>query len=72
MMRIFFISGWSGGNPKWCYFVLDGKLSKKIKLSIGEGEIFLIGKDILDRDYETAKGYPMPPRQFIGGLSFYL
>lgn len=57
------------GNPKWCYFVLDGKLSKKFPTSFGKGEIFIIGKNILDRDFETSRGFPMPPVQFIGGLS---
>lgn len=56
-------------RPKWCYFVLNGKLSKKLPLSFGEGEIFIIGKNILDREYETSKGYPMPPVELTGGIS---
>jgi len=57
------------GDPR-CYFLLDGKLSQKIKLSNGvSGEIFIIGKNILDRDFQTVTNYPMPPVQFVGGIS---
>jgi outer membrane cobalamin receptor len=57
------------GDPR-CYFLLDGKLSQKIRLSNGvSGEIFIIGKNILDRDFQTVTNYPMPPVQFIGGIS---
>lgn len=56
-------------KPKWCYFVLDSKISKKFPLSFGEGEIFIKGKNLLDREYETSKGYPMPPVEFTGGIS---
>ncbi|MBM4140498.1 MAG: TonB-dependent receptor [Nitrospira sp.] len=57
------------GDPR-CYFLLDGKLSQKVKLSNGvSGEIFITGKNILDRDFQTATNYPMPPVQFIGGIS---
>lgn len=57
------------GDPR-CYFLLDGTLSQKVKLSNGfTGEIFIIGKNILDRDFQTETGYPMPPVQFIGGIS---
>ncbi len=52
-----------------CYFVLDGKLSQSIKLSNISGEIFIIGKNILNRDFQTVKGYPMPPVQFTVGAS---
>ncbi|MEW6163395.1 MAG: TonB-dependent receptor [Nitrospirota bacterium] len=57
------------GDPR-CYFLLDGKLSQRVKLSNGvSGEIFIIGKNILDRDFQTVTNYPMPPVQFIGGIS---
>lgn len=57
------------GDPR-CYFLLDGKLSQKVKLSNGvSGEIFITGKNILDRDFQTVTNYPMPPVQFIGGIS---
>ena len=57
------------GDPR-CYFLLDGKISQKVKLSFGTAEVFIIGKNILDRDFQTVKGYPMPPVQFIGGINF--
>lgn len=57
------------GDPD-CYFLLDGKLSRKVKLSKGTAEIFIIGKNILNRDFETVTGYPMPPVQFSGGIRF--
>jgi outer membrane cobalamin receptor len=57
------------GDPR-CHFVLDGKLSQKIKLSNILAEVFIKGKNILDREYQTVKDYPMPPQQFIGGISF--
>lgn len=56
------------GDPRY-YFLLDGKLSQKVKLSNKTAEIFIIGKNILDRDFQTVTNYPMPPVQFIGGIS---
>ncbi len=57
------------GDPG-CYFLLDGKISQKFHLAHVTPEIFLIGKNILDRDFQTTRDYPMPPVQFIGGISF--
>ena len=57
------------GDPG-CYFLLDGKISRKIKLPKGTTEIFITGKNILDRDYQTTKDYPMPPVRFSGGISY--
>jgi outer membrane cobalamin receptor len=57
------------GDPG-CYFLLDGKISRKIKLPKGTTELFVTGKNILDRDYQTIKDYPMPPVQFSGGISY--
>jgi outer membrane cobalamin receptor len=57
------------GDPG-CYFLLDGKISRKIKLPKGTTELFITGKNILDRDYQTTKDYPMPPVQFSGGISY--
>jgi outer membrane cobalamin receptor len=57
------------GDPG-CYFLLDGKISQKIKLPKGATELFITGKNILDRDYQTTKDYPMPPVQFLGGISY--
>ena len=57
------------GDPG-CYFLLDGKISQKIKLPKGTAELFITGKNILDRDYQTTKDYPMPPVGFSGGISY--
>jgi outer membrane cobalamin receptor len=57
------------GDPG-CYFLLDGKISRKIKLPKGTTELFITGKNILDRDYQTTKDYPMPPVRFSGGISY--
>jgi outer membrane cobalamin receptor len=57
------------GDPS-CYFLLDGKISQKLYLPKVTPEIFLIGKNILNRDFQTTRDYPMPPVQFIGGISF--
>ncbi len=57
------------GDPG-CYFLLDGKISREVKLPKGALEVFLTGKNILDRDFQTIKDYPMPPVQFLGGISY--
>lgn len=56
------------GDPG-SYFLLDGKISQKIKLSNATAEVFIIGKNILDREFQTARGYPMPPVEITGGIS---
>ncbi|MEW6108264.1 MAG: TonB-dependent receptor [Nitrospirota bacterium] len=56
------------GDPG-CYFLLDGKISQKIKLSNATAEIFIIGKNMLNREFQTAKGYPMSPVEITGGVS---
>ena len=58
----------SPGAPDWCYFVVDAKLSQKMKFPFGEGELFITGENILDRDFETVQGYPMPPVEISGGI----
>ena len=57
------------GDPG-CYFLLDGKISREVKLPKGTAEVFIIGKNMLDRDFQTIKDYPMPPVQFFGGISY--
>jgi outer membrane cobalamin receptor len=57
------------GDPG-CYFLLDGKISQKLYLPKVTPELFLIGKNIFDRDFQTTRDFPMPPVQFIGGISF--
>jgi vitamin B12 transporter len=65
-----YVSNYTQTNdPTWCYFVLNSKLSKRLPLSFGEGEIFIIGRNLLDRNYETTQGYPMPPMEIFGGVS---
>ena len=64
-----YVSHYRPGNESWCYFVLDSKVSKKLPLSFGEGEIFVSGRNLLSRDFETTRGYPMPPLEFTGGIS---
>lgn len=57
------------GDPG-CYFFLDGKISQKLNLWKISTEIFIIGKNILDRNFQTIKDYPMPPVQFSAGMNF--
>ncbi|MFA6055509.1 MAG: TonB-dependent receptor [Thermodesulfovibrionales bacterium] len=57
------------GDPG-CYFLLDGKISREVKLAKGTAEVFIIGKNMLDRDFQTIKDYPMPPVRFFGGISY--
>lgn len=52
------------------YFVMDGKITHKINLFSGiKGDLFVGVNNIFDKEYEVVKGYPMPPREFYGGLS---
>jgi outer membrane cobalamin receptor len=57
------------GDPG-CYFLLDGKISQEIEIPKGTAEVFIIGKNMLDRDFQTIKDYPMPPVRFFGGISY--
>lgn len=57
-----------GGSSS--YFVMDGKIAHEVViLSKVKGEAFLGIKNILDKEYEVVKGYPMPSREVYGGLS---
>ncbi len=58
------------GSQSWCYFYLNGKISQRVALFEGRanGEIFLEGKNILDRKFEVVQGYPMPPAAVTGGV----
>ncbi len=57
------------GNHK-CYFVLNTKVSKTITLAEGiKGTFYVKGKNILDREYEVTKGYPMPGHQWMAGVT---
>lgn len=57
------------GDPG-CYFLLDGKIAQKLDIWKIPTEIFVIGKNIFDRNFEILKDYPMPPVQFSAGMSF--
>lgn len=58
----------NAGDPS-TYDTIDFKLSQKIKIKNTEGEIFLIGKNVLDRDFQYQVGYPYPGAQFYSGFS---
>ena len=64
-----YVSNYRPSNESWCYFTLDSKVSKKLPLSFGEGELFIAGRNLLNRDFETTRGYPMPPIEFTGGVT---
>ncbi|MFN7181074.1 MAG: TonB-dependent receptor plug domain-containing protein [Planctomycetota bacterium] len=59
----------ASGDPS-TYDTLNFKFSYKIKKKSTQGEIFLIGKNIFDRDFEYMKGYPSPGAQIYLGFSF--
>ncbi len=57
------------GNHK-CYFILNTKISKTITLAEGiKGTFYVKGKNILDREYEVTKGYPLPGHQWMAGVT---
>ncbi len=57
------------GNHK-CYFIMNAKLSQKFNISKTiKGTVYLKGRNILDREYEVTKGYPMPGQQLIAGVT---
>ncbi|HHN65630.1 MAG TPA: TonB-dependent receptor [Nitrospirae bacterium] len=57
------------GNHK-CYFLLNAKVSKGFTVSKDiKGTIYVKGKNILDREYEVTKGYPMPGDQWMAGVT---
>ena len=59
----------TSGDPSG-YFVMDWKFTHEVViLAKVKGEVFVGVKNILDKEYETVKGYPMPPREIYGGLS---
>jgi outer membrane cobalamin receptor len=57
------------GEPAWRYSVYDAKVAEKLVKWPG-AEVFFAMTNIFDRKYETVKGYPMPPKEIRGGLSF--
>lgn len=58
------------GDPKWRYSVYDAKISQKIgQKGSARGEIYFAMTNIFDREYENARGYPMPPKEIRGGMT---
>ncbi len=66
------------GDPKWEYYTVDGKITDTVVSRKDlKAQVFIGVKNIFDRKYETVivqgyppeKGYPMPPREFYGGMS---
>jgi vitamin B12 transporter len=57
------------GDPS-TYDNLDCKLTQQVKLKKLNGEIFLMGKNILNRHFQYLKGYPVPGPAFYLGVSF--
>lgn len=53
-------------KPLSSYILLDFRLSKKL----GNFEIFLLLKNLLDENYEFESGFPAPGREFLIGLSW--
>ncbi len=47
------------------YFVADAKLTFKLNHNF---DLFVSAENVLDKDYEIEKGYPMPGRNFSAGV----
>ena len=58
------------GDPEWRYSVYDAKISQKIgRKKNMKGEVYFAMSNIFNRKYESAHGYPMPPKEIRGGLT---
>jgi outer membrane cobalamin receptor len=57
------------GEPAWRYSVYDVKVAEKISKWKG-AEVFFAMTNVFDRKYETVQGYPMPPKEIRGGVTF--
>ena len=54
------------------FVVVDATLTKVFLLGSGiEMELTLAVKNLLDKDYEQTPGFPMPPREWVAGLTAY-
>jgi outer membrane cobalamin receptor len=52
------------------YLVIDARVAFELAIHREmKGEAFVSLNNVLNRDYEIAEGYPMPPRSFSGGVS---
>jgi outer membrane cobalamin receptor len=57
------------GDPEWEYYTLDGKITDSVLVKKDvRAEVFLGVKNIFNRKYEVSKGFPMPPKEFYGGV----
>ncbi len=57
-------------EPKWEYYTVDGKITDTfLSRKDVKAAVFLGVKNIFNREYEVVKGYPMPPKEFYGGIS---
>ena len=53
----------------WRYSVMDAKIAEKLGKD-SRSEVFFAMNNVFDRKYEVVQGYPMPPREIRGGVSF--
>jgi outer membrane cobalamin receptor len=58
-------------DPSWHYSVVDAKIAEKIrKGKDARGEVFFAVTNIFDRKYDVVQGYPMPPKEIRGGITY--
>ncbi len=58
------------GSAGWRYYTVDGKLTETLVARQDlKTDLFVGMKNIFNRTYEVAQGYPMPPAEVYGGLS---
>ena len=58
------------GESAWQYEVADAKITQPVSFGQNtKGEVFIGEKNIFNRQYSTAKGYPMPPAEVFGGVT---
>lgn len=58
------------GDPEWKYSVTDGKIAyAALSTSRTKADVFFGMNNIFDREYQTVRRYPMPPREIYGGVS---
>lgn len=54
----------------WEYYVVNGKISETVSYGKDLKVNYYVGmKNMFNREYETVKGYPMPPAELYGGIS---
>jgi outer membrane cobalamin receptor len=58
------------GNPEWKYSVTDGKITRTVLATPGvKGDVVFGMNNIFDREYQTVRRYPMPPREIYAGMT---